>query len=234
MALYVGAWIGSAHGTANGDTAAFASQAAYNTADKCGTACEQSKAIVGLGVFIWFVTAFLAHTTAHQLTRNSHSLLFAATTFLSAFTSHYYSWHNQLPGYGTIQARQTNPDPDKAAFSTAPHGEDAYARLDPHADDDDDHDPRYQGLTVTAPSPDPYAAPSPYVLPPVRHQTPLEPYGGASQVSGYGENPFATSETAYLGGGAGSASGRYKAPTVHDPFDAAEPAQFPEANYDRT
>lgn len=29
---------------------AFASQAAYNTANLCGTACGQSKAIVGLGV----------------------------------------------------------------------------------------------------------------------------------------------------------------------------------------
>lgn len=30
---------------------AFATQAAYNTADSCGTACGPSKAIVGLGVF---------------------------------------------------------------------------------------------------------------------------------------------------------------------------------------
>lgn len=31
---------------------AFASQAAYNTANLCGTACSQSKAIVGLGFFV--------------------------------------------------------------------------------------------------------------------------------------------------------------------------------------
>lgn len=31
---------------------AFATQAAYNTADDCGKACKLSKAIVGLGVFI--------------------------------------------------------------------------------------------------------------------------------------------------------------------------------------
>lgn len=30
---------------------AFATQAAYNTADSCGTACGPSKAIVALGVF---------------------------------------------------------------------------------------------------------------------------------------------------------------------------------------
>jgi hypothetical protein len=31
---------------------AFASQAAYNTANLCGGACGQSKAIVGLGVLV--------------------------------------------------------------------------------------------------------------------------------------------------------------------------------------
>lgn len=30
---------------------AFATQAAYNTANECGSACGASKAIVGLGVF---------------------------------------------------------------------------------------------------------------------------------------------------------------------------------------
>lgn len=34
---------------------AFASQAAYNTADNCGEACGQSKAIVGLGVVTTYV-----------------------------------------------------------------------------------------------------------------------------------------------------------------------------------
>jgi hypothetical protein len=31
---------------------AFAAQAAYNTANLCGQACGQSKAIVGLGFFV--------------------------------------------------------------------------------------------------------------------------------------------------------------------------------------
>jgi hypothetical protein len=31
---------------------AFSTQAAYNTADLCGSACGISKAIVGLGVFV--------------------------------------------------------------------------------------------------------------------------------------------------------------------------------------
>lgn len=34
---------------------AFATQAAYNAADKCGKGCSISKAIVALGVFITYV-----------------------------------------------------------------------------------------------------------------------------------------------------------------------------------
>ena len=32
---------------------AFAAQAAFNTANLCGEACSPSKAIVGLGLFVW-------------------------------------------------------------------------------------------------------------------------------------------------------------------------------------
>src|SRR3954453_19521400 len=34
---------------------AFAAQASWNSSGKCATGCKLSKAIVGLGVFIWFV-----------------------------------------------------------------------------------------------------------------------------------------------------------------------------------
>lgn len=34
---------------------AFATQAAYNTANMCGSACKMSKAIVGLGFFVLYV-----------------------------------------------------------------------------------------------------------------------------------------------------------------------------------
>ena len=46
--------------------------------------------------------------------------------YLSALTSHYYNWHNQLPGNSIIQAHQTKPDPNEEAFLTVPQGEDAY------------------------------------------------------------------------------------------------------------
>ena len=35
---------------------AFAAQAAYNSADQCGSACGQSKAIVAMGFFVLFVS----------------------------------------------------------------------------------------------------------------------------------------------------------------------------------
>ena len=34
---------------------AFAAQASYNSSGKCNGACGVSKAVVGLGVFIWYV-----------------------------------------------------------------------------------------------------------------------------------------------------------------------------------
>ena len=34
---------------------AFSTQAAYNSANLCGTACSLSKAIVAMGVFVWYV-----------------------------------------------------------------------------------------------------------------------------------------------------------------------------------
>ena len=44
---------------------AFSSQAAYNSAGSCGQACNVSKAIVGLGVFVTYVVYdFYQSTTA--------------------------------------------------------------------------------------------------------------------------------------------------------------------------
>lgn len=38
---------------------AFAAQAAYNTANLCGGACGQSKAVVAMGFFVLFVSPLL-------------------------------------------------------------------------------------------------------------------------------------------------------------------------------
>ncbi|KAJ2968642.1 hypothetical protein NUW58_g10180 [Xylaria curta] len=84
---------------------AFASQAAYNTANLCGGACNVSKAIVGLAFF--------------------ELLSWIFTTLISTYTLRYYQQNGDLPGYEKLGAGQ-NIDPDKAAFSMAPHDEEAY------------------------------------------------------------------------------------------------------------
>ncbi|KAK7403336.1 hypothetical protein QQX98_010895 [Neonectria punicea] len=89
---------------------AFATQASYNAKDQCGKACGISKAIVGLGVFI--------------------TLFFAGSTFISAYTLTYSNFHGNLPGYDNRKLRGgENIDPDKAAFSMAPHDDEAYERV---------------------------------------------------------------------------------------------------------
>lgn len=56
-------------------------------------------------------------------------LLFAATSFVSAYTLTYYNFHGNLPGYDSRRIRggdSTNIDPDKSAFSMAVHDEEDY------------------------------------------------------------------------------------------------------------
>ncbi|KAK0754747.1 hypothetical protein B0T18DRAFT_435045 [Schizothecium vesticola] len=190
---------------------AFATQAAYNSANKCGTACAVSKACVAMGVFVFIFSC--------------------VTTFLSIWTVKYWQFNNSLPGYDRGQIPAHNIDPDKAAFSTAPHDDDAYERVNM---DDHDEDGRRPGRF----NPDPYGAPSSLVS---------DPYGagpastvGGSQVgsyvstsySGAPENPFRQdnpfdSDSEY--------HRRYAHPTAHDDLedDRRPVAAFPSADYDR-
>ncbi|OAQ77223.1 chaperone-binding protein [Purpureocillium lilacinum] len=180
---------------------AFATQAAYNTSGLCGKGCSLSKAIVALGVFI--------------------TLFFAGSTVVSAYTLQYYKFHGTLPGYDTRKIRggdNNNIDPDKAAFSMAPHDEEAYERvnMDDH-DHDHDHDDRPYGhsnpYSTTADDDDPnrYGA-----LPPRQ-----DPFNADTEYSsgGAGVPPLSMPY-----GGAGSAS--------HVSY-SDEPAKFPAGNYDR-
>lgn len=204
---------------------AFATQASYNTAGLCGSVCGVSKAIVGLGFFVF--------------------LFFCISTFISIWTIQYWKWNNRLPGYDKASrgGDPNNIDPDKAAFSMAPHGDDAYAPVNMNDHDNDPEIPLGGGIGgggVGAHSDyaDPYGAP---------RRSP-DPYGGPSSVgpagSSYGgsitgrENPFRDEnpfddDTSYNPGGRTSAMGsmgsRYTAPTVQDDYDA----RFPAANYDR-
>ena len=161
--------------------------------------------------------------------------MFCATTFISIWTLKYFQWNNRLPGYDRAQLGSQNIDPDKAAFSLAPHGdEEAYSRVN-MADHDHDHDhdhdehldgSHYGGGGARSDYSDPYG-------PAAGSQV-----GAASTVSSYHDNPFRTqaggnaldNDTDYNSGRVSAAGSRYAPPTATDPF---EDASFPHANYDR-
>ncbi|KAK3378236.1 hypothetical protein B0H63DRAFT_241694 [Podospora didyma] len=217
---------------------AFAAQASYNTANSCGQACGVSKAIVGLGFFVF--------------------LFFCVTTFFSIWTLKYYQWNNKLPGYDKAQSRTHDVDPDKAAFSMAPHDEEAYAPVNLSDHDADVHNHPGGGLGLGAGSgysADPYGAPSsvsdPYGAP---SSVVSDPYGpglgrqasGGSQVGGgyrsppenpfRQDNPFDDSAEYHSGGVGGGPAGRYAPPSAHDDYEedqATRPVAFPNADYDR-
>ncbi|PHH83300.1 hypothetical protein CDD82_2270 [Ophiocordyceps australis] len=181
--------------------AAFATQAAYNSANLCGQACKLSKAIVGLAVF--------------------NTLLFFATTMVSAYTLQFYKFHGTLPGYDARQIRVpdgANIDPDKAAFSTAPHDDEAYERVNM-----DEHETG--GSTFADPGryghANPYSAadnddedPNRYGALPVRNNS---PFHVNTEYTPGDPNP----PDAYPYSGA-----------LHNAY-GDEPARFPAANYDR-
>ncbi|PFH56292.1 hypothetical protein XA68_16763 [Ophiocordyceps unilateralis] len=167
---------------------AFATQAAYNTANLCGQRCNLSKGIVGLGIFT--------------------TLLFAATSLISAYTLRYYNFHGTLPGYDSRKLLPTNGstsaiDPDKAAFSTA---DEDYERVNL-----DDHEAA--GASNYSDS-GRYAHANPYsaddFTDPNRY-SPLPPRN----------NDLFNTDTEYSSGG-----------VAPKPF-VDGPAQFPAGNYDR-
>ncbi|SPQ21750.1 a6cd479d-e2f5-4f4e-8e83-652d36405402 [Thermothielavioides terrestris] len=182
---------------------AFATQAAYNTANLCGSACGVSKAVVGLAffVFIW--------------------------------TLRYYRWNNRLPGYDRAQLNSQNIDPDKAAFSLAPHDEEAYAPVNTNDNDEQHHGSHYGGDGAHSDYSDHFAGSASHVS------------GGASTVSAYQDNPFREhehehaanpfeSDTEYHSGRVSAAGSRYTPPTAADTYeDDSRPVRFPAANYDR-
>ena len=149
------------------------------------------------------------------------SLLFCVTTFLSIYTLKYYKWNNRLPGYESFQGTgQQNIDPDKAAFSMAPHDEEAYAPVHA-ADHDDDHDDHGYGANPFTDASNSSQVNDPYATVHSTH----------SQSS---HNPFDSEVDYHAGSQYGSSVGGYAPPTAHDDYDEHTPAQFPAANYDRT
>ncbi|KAK3327165.1 hypothetical protein B0T19DRAFT_154954 [Cercophora scortea] len=196
---------------------AFATQASYNTASLCGSVCGVSKAIVGLGFFVF--------------------LFFAITTFISIYTVQYWKWNGCLPGYDTLKPNSHEIDPDKAAFSMAPHDDEAYTAVN---STDHDHDQDSDMHPVTAAprsdySSDPYAS-DPYGAPA------SDPFASAPSRAGsrtsyaapVHENPFRQdnpfdSDNEYHATPPPPVAG-YAPPTALDEY---EDARFPAAPYDR-
>ncbi|KAL6849325.1 hypothetical protein ACO1O0_008864 [Amphichorda felina] len=172
---------------------AFATQADYNTQNLCGKVCKLSKAVVGLGVFV--------------------ALLFALTTLISGYTMQYYKFHGNLPGYDNRKIRGgENIDPDKAAFSMAPHDDEAYERVNM---DDNDAFAGDQYGHANPYSADDFGDPNRYGGQPSRTNDMFDADTEYSSAIG-------TAPTSYGGAGAGAPSRTYD-----------DPAQFPAANYDR-
>ncbi|PTB42295.1 uncharacterized protein TrAFT101_008617 [Trichoderma asperellum] len=189
---------------------AFSTQAAYNSSGSCGGSCGISKAIVAVGVFV--------------------TLLWIGTTFLSAYTLQYYNFHGTLPGYDSRKiSGSENIDPDKAAFSMAPHDEEAYERVNmddhdgPGAYDDHNTSMNSRYGDNTPYNPDDFDDPNRYgALPPRTNSTPLF-----------------DSETEYHGSALGTDISHHKTPSPgpysgnHADTYADGPVQFPTGHYDR-
>jgi len=86
---------------------AFAAVANWNSTGKCAEGCNLSKAVVGLGVLIW--------------------LFFVLSTFMSLYAVFYYKREGYLPGASRAPGNAQLIDPDKDAFSTAPHDDEYVA-----------------------------------------------------------------------------------------------------------
>ncbi len=153
------------------------------------------------------------------------------TTFLSIYSVKYYQRNNRLPGYDRTGPQSQNIDPDKAAFSMAPHDEEAYAPINANDHQDhEEHDGGYGGAGAQGP----YAGPSdPYAT---VHSTHSQvSYGGAPQENPFRqENPFENESEYHHDSQYGSQLSGYAPPTAQDDYEDHRPAQFPAAPYDRT
>ncbi|CAK7564760.1 MAG: hypothetical protein SEPTF4163_002660 [Sporothrix epigloea] len=210
---------------------AFAAQASFNSAGKCGDGCRASKGVVALGVF--------------------NTIFFGVTTFLSLYSLKYYQFNGQLPGYENSGPKSggQNIDPDMAAFSTNMHDDEPYARIN-HMDPDYDQEHSdyrsdmagYGGgaSTIVGGS----GVGSAFNSAGSHMDSSYMRSGAGSSVSGR-ENPFAAHEDPFGDNhglrpapssaslGTSVAHSGYAPPTVHDAYDDDEATHFPHAAYDR-
>lgn len=148
------------------------------------------------------------------------------------YTLRYYQRTDGLPGYENLGQSQ-NIDPDKAAFSMAPHDEEAYApvQMDDHHDDHTDtHDQPYDPADTFTGRFDNDTAYRPHSVSPAPLENPFD--------QAYRTHSTSPSHTDLYGGASayGSHSSRPQiyAPPAAEDYDDDRPVQFPSANYDRT
>lgn len=143
----------------------------------------------------------------------------------------YYNFHGSLPGYSNrkIRSGSNEIDPDKEAFSMAPHGDEAYERV--HMDDHD-HDGNNNGAAAGSYGSRYGSNPNPYSGGHYDEEDPNR-YGALPPRSNAGA--FSDSETEYRPGpSAVSPPPVAPSPMPYRPHVVDDaPAQFPHAPYDR-
>ncbi|KAF7927488.1 uncharacterized protein EAE98_005870 [Botrytis deweyae] len=169
---------------------AFAAVANWNSTGKCGSGCKVSKAVVGLGVFLW--------------------LFWILSTAMSFYGLVYYKREGYLPGASRAPNNAAMIDPDKEAFSTAPH-DDEYApvhNVEEH-EEHELHDDGYPGGNFVGRVHSPDYEPS--------------SYGGSYAPTSTAHHDDLEASTAYTGYSASGYGGSQNSRTGR--------AQFPEGNY---
>jgi hypothetical protein len=138
--------------------------------------------------------------------------------------------NGRLPGYDKARLGGTsqNIDPDKAAFSMAPHDDDAYAPVNMNDHDHRDEETGYgggYGVPSNGYGSDPYQSSQHQDNPFDDHN---HSYGRPQQTS-----PFDDHAAADYRPHSGQGGGRPYAPPSAEDYVDDRPAQFPAGNYDR-
>jgi hypothetical protein len=102
--------------------------------------------------------------------------MFTFTTFMSLYAVFYYKREGYLPGASRAPTNAQMIDPDKDAFSTAPHGDEYVAVHD--SDEHEIHDMHQQQPVHDSYDPPTYGGSGGYVPPSVSEDTAYTGYSG--------------------------------------------------------
>jgi hypothetical protein len=150
------------------------------------------------------------------------SILFVLTTLVSGYTLQFWKFHGNLPGYDNRQIRggESSIDPDKAAFSMAPHDDEAYERV--NMEDNEAYAGERYGH-VNPYNSDDYDDPNRYGALPPRTANAGMFDADTEYTSSGGAGPAPASSIGAAGPG----------PSSYAPGPYDDAAQFPAGNYDR-